>query len=298
MKLLVLPGDGIGPEITQAAVKVLNAADSKFDLGLSCEFDDVGFDSLEKYGTTLRQETLEKAKTYDGIILGTQSHADYPKPEQGGRNVSAGFRIGLDLYANVRPARSRSFLPTNMSEGKSIDLVIMREATEGFYPDRNMTEGWGEVKTSPDMALSIRKITRHCSERIARKAFELAMSRGKKVTAIHKANSFHMTDGLFLEAVNDVAKEFPEVELDDLLVDASTAHLVRTPERFDVLVATNFYGDIISDLASELSGSLGLAGSMMASDEHCCAQAQHGSAPDIAGLDKANPTSMILQSPC
>ncbi|GAM64424.1 3-isopropylmalate dehydrogenase [Vibrio ishigakensis] len=294
MKLLVLPGDGIGPEITQAAVKVLNAADSKFNLGLSCEFDDVGFDSLEKYGTTLRQETLEKAKTYDGIILGTQSHADYPKSEQGGRNVSAGFRIGLDLYANVRPARSRSFLPTNMSEGKSIDLVIMREATEGFYPDRNMTEGWGEVKTTPDMALSIRKITRHCSERIARKAFELAMSRDKKVTAIHKANSFHMTDGLFLEAVNDVAKEFPEVELDDLLVDASTAHLVRTPERFDVLVATNFYGDIISDLASELSGSLGLAGSMMASDEHCCAQAQHGSAPDIAGLDRANPTSMIL----
>ncbi|MBY5944669.1 isocitrate/isopropylmalate dehydrogenase family protein [Photobacterium rosenbergii] len=294
MKLLVLPGDGIGPEITEAAVKVLRATDAKFELGLAYDFDDVGFDSLAKHGTTLRQETLDKAKTYDGIILGTQSHADYPKPEQGGRNVSAGFRIGLDLYANVRPARSRSFLPTNMSEGKSIDLVIMREATEGFYPDRNMTEGWGEVKTSPDMALSIRKITRHCSERIARKAFELAMIRNKKVTAIHKANSFHMTDGLFLEAVNEIAKEFPEVEVDDLLVDASTAHLVRSPERFDVLVATNFYGDIISDLASELSGSLGLAGSMMASDEHCCAQAQHGSAPDIAGKDIANPTSMIL----
>lgn len=294
MKLIVLPGDGIGPEITKAAVHVLKAADSKYGLRLSYDFDDVGFDSLKKHGTTLRQETLDKAKTYDGIILGTQSHADYPKPELGGRNVSAGFRIGLDLYANVRPARSRAFLPTNMSEGKSIDLVIMREATEGFYPDRNMTEGWGEVKPSPDMALSTRKITRHCSERIARKAFELAMSRNKKVTAIHKANSFHMTDGLFLEAVNDVAKEFPEVALDDLLVDASTAHLVRSPERFDVLVATNFYGDIISDLASELSGSLGLAGSMMASDEHCCAQAQHGSAPDIEGQDIANPTSMIL----
>lgn len=294
MKVLILPGDGIGPEITTAAVEVLKAADQKFGLDLSYDFDEVGFDSLEKYGTTLRQETLDKAKTYDGIILGTQSHADYPKPEQGGRNVSAGFRIGLDLYANVRPARSRSFLPTNMSEGKNIDLVIMREATEGFYPDRNMTEGWGEVKPSPDMALSTRKITRHCSERIARKAFELAMTRRKKVTAIHKANSFHMTDGLFLEAVNQVAAEFPEVEVDDLLVDASTAHLVRSPERFDVLVATNFYGDIISDLASELSGSLGLAGSMMASDEHCCAQAQHGSAPDIAGKDIANPVSMIL----
>lgn len=294
MKLIVLPGDGIGPEIVNASINVLNAADKKFGLELVLDFEDVGFDSLKKHGTTLRQEVLEKAKTYDGIILGTQSHADYPKPEQGGRNVSAGFRIGLDLYANVRPARSRTFLPTNMSEGKSIDLVIMREATEGFYPDRNMTEGWGEVKPSPDMALSIRKITRHCSERIARKAFELAMTRRKKVTAIHKANSFHMTDGLFLEAVREVAKDFPEVVLDDLLVDASTAHLVRSPERFDVLVATNFYGDIISDLASELSGSLGLAGSVMANDEICCAQAQHGSAPDIAGKDLANPVSMIL----
>ncbi|MGM3389210.1 isocitrate/isopropylmalate dehydrogenase family protein [Stutzerimonas stutzeri] len=294
MRILVLPGDGIGPEIVESSMTVLKAADEKYKLGLSFDYDDVGFASLDKHGTTLRQETLEKAKTYDGIILGTQSHADYPAPEKGGRNVSAGFRIGLDLYANVRPARTRPFLTSNMKEGKSMDLVIMREATEGFYPDRNMTRGWGEVMPSPDMALSTRKITRHCSERIARRAFELASKRKKKVTAIHKANSFHMTDGLFLEAVRHVAKDFPDVQLDDLLVDASTAHLVRSPERFDVLVATNFYGDIISDLASELSGSLGLAGSMMASDTHCCAQAQHGSAPDIAGQDKANPVSMIL----
>ncbi|MFM2345675.1 MAG: hypothetical protein RL654_428 [Pseudomonadota bacterium] len=294
MKMLVLPGDGIGPEIVAAAVEVLQAANASLDLGLSLEYDDVGFASLEKHGTTLRDETLAKARAFDGIILGTQSHADYPVPEKGGRNVSAGFRIGLDLYANVRPARTRPFIESNMKPGKSMDLVIMREATEGFYPDRNMTRGWAELMPSPDMALSMRKITRHCSERIARRAFELAMKRRRKVTAIHKANSFHMTDGLFLECVRDVAKDFPEVELNDLLVDASTAHLVRQPERFDVLVATNFYGDIISDLASELSGSLGLAGSMMASDTHCCAQAQHGSAPDIAGQDKANPVSMIL----
>jgi 3-isopropylmalate dehydrogenase len=294
MKILVLPGDGIGPEIVAASIVTLEAANKKFNLGLSFDYDDVGFTSLEKYGTTLRQEVLEKAKTYDGIILGTQSHADYPTPEKGGRNVSAGFRIGLDLYANVRPARTRPFLESNMKPGKSMDLVVMREATEGFYPDRNMTKGWGEVMPSPDMALSTRKITRHCCDRIAREAFELAMNRKKKVTAIHKANSFHMTDGLFLECVRNVAKEFPEVQLDDLLVDASTAHLVRNPERFDVLVATNFYGDIISDLASELSGSLGLAGSMMASKTHCCAQAQHGSAPDIQGQDIANPVSMIL----
>lgn len=294
MKIIVLPGDGIGPEIVEAAMTVLRAANSRFGLDLAFDFDEVGFASLEKHGTTLRQELLERAKTYDGVILGTQSHADYPKPEQGGRNVSAGFRIGLDLYANVRPARTRPFLETNMRPGRTMDLVIMREATEGFYPDRNMSRGWGEVMPDPDMALSIRKITRHGSERIARRAFELAMKRRRKVTAIHKANSFHMTDGLFLECVSNVAKEFPLVQVDDMLVDASTAHLVRNPERFDVLVATNFYGDIISDLASELSGSLGLAGSMMASDTNCCAQAQHGSAPDIAGQDKANPVSMIL----
>lgn len=294
MRVLVLPGDGIGPEIVDAAMAVVQAANDTFQLGLSFDYDDVGFVSLEKHGTTLRDSVLEKAKTYDGIILGTQSHADYPAPENGGRNVSAGFRIGLDLYANVRPARTRAFIESNMKPGKRMDLVIMREATEGFYPDRNMARGWGEVMPSPDMALSTRKITRQCSERIARRAFELAMQRRKKVTAIHKANSFHMTDGLFLECVRHVAKDFPEVQLDDLLVDAATAHLVRNPEQFDVVVATNFYGDILSDLASELSGSLGLAGSIMASDTHCCAQAQHGSAPGIAGQDKANPVSMIL----
>ena len=294
MKFIVLPCDGIGPEIVEASVRALKAADQRFGLGIALDYDDVGFTSLEKHGTTLRQEVLDKARGYDGIILGTQSHADYPSPEKGGRNVSAGFRIGLDLYANVRPARTRPFLQSNMREGRTMDLVIMREATEGFYPDRNMSRGWGEMMPSPDMALSVRKITRHCSERIARRAFELAMTRRKMVTAIHKANSFHMTDGLFLEAVRHVAKDFPEVKLDDLLVDASTAHLVKEPERFDVLVATNFYGDIISDLASELSGSLGLAGSVMASDDLCCAQAQHGSAPTIAGKDIANPTSMIL----
>jgi len=291
MRILVLPGDGIGPEIVAASVQVLEAVNKTLDLNLQLDYEDVGFTSLEKHGTTLREEVLEKARTYDGLILGTQSHADYPAPEKGGRNISAAFRVNLDLYANVRPSRTRPFLN---KIGKDMDLVIMREATEGFYPDRNMHRGWGEMMPSPDMALSIRKITAHCCERIARRSFELAMKRRKKVTAIHKANSFHMTDGLFLREVRKVALDFPEVKLDDLLVDASTAYLVRDPSRFDVLVATNFYGDILSDLASELSGSLGLGGSIMAGDDLCCAQAQHGSAPDIQGQDKANPTSMIL----
>ena len=285
MKFLVLPGDGIGPEIVEAALTVLRAAGQRHGLALDFHTEEVGFASLARHGTTLREELLQSARGYDGIVLGTQSHADYPVPGKGGRNVSAAFRVGLDLYANVRPARTREFLPSNLRAGKRMDLVIMREATEGFYPDRNMAQGWGEMMPTPDLAISVRKITRHCSERIARRAFEWAMKRRKRVTAIHKANSFHMTDGLFLEAVRHVAKEFPQVQLDDLLVDASTAWLVRNPERFDVLVAENFYGDILSDLASELSGGLGLAGSIMAGDSLCCAQAQHGSAPDIQGQD-------------
>lgn len=291
MRILVLPGDGIGPEIVAASIQVLEAANKSLNLDLHLDYDEVGFASLAKHGTTLRDDVLKKAPSYDALILGTQSHADYPSPEKGGKNISAAFRVGLDLYANVRPSRSRPFLS---KVGKDMDLVIMREATEGFYPDRNMHLGWGEMMPSPDMALSVRKITAHCCERIARRSFELAMKRRKKVTAIHKANSFHMTDGLFLREVRKVAREFPEVKLDDLLVDASTAYLVRDPSRFDVIVATNFYGDILSDLASELSGSLGLGGSIMAGDKLCCAQAQHGSAPDIQGQNKANPTSMIL----
>ena len=294
VRFLVLPGDGIGPEIVAAALDVLQAADRRFGLCIELEYEEVGFASLHKHGTTLRPAVLERARECDGIILGTQSHADYPAPEQGGRNISAAFRVELDLYANVRPARTRPDLPSNLKPGKHMDLVIMREATEGFYPDRNMSRGWGEMMPSPDMALSVRKITRHCSERIARRAFELALRRRKKVTAIHKVNSFHMTDGLFLECARRVQRDFPQVELDDLLIDAATAHLVRNPQRFDVVLAENFYGDILSDLASELSGSLGLAGSVMAGDALCCAQAQHGSAPDIQNQDRANPTSMIL----
>src|SRR5262245_55838360 len=255
MRLYVLPCDGIGPEIVRAAVEVLEAASERFKLGLSYDYDDVGFASLEKYGTTLRNDILDKAKTYDGIILGPQSHMDYPPPAEGGRNISAAFRVGLDLYANVRPARSRPFLGKGVP---NMDLVIMREATEGFYPDRNMYMGVGEMMPTPDVALSVRKITAHASERIARRSFELAMKRRRKVSAIHKANSFKMTDGLFLQQCRKVAKDFPEVKLEENIVDSFAAQLVRDASRYDVVVATNFYGDILSDLASELSGSLGL----------------------------------------
>ncbi|MGG7518754.1 isocitrate/isopropylmalate dehydrogenase family protein [Allorhizobium undicola] len=294
MRIFVTPCDGIGPEITAATMEVLKATDAAFGLGLEYHFEDTGFTSLEKFGTTLRDETIERARSFDGIILGPQSHMDYPARDKGGVNVSAGFRVKLDLYANVRPARSRPFL----NDAKKMDLVIMREATEGFYPDRNMYAGTGEFMPTPDVALSVRKITAHACERIARQAFLLAMKRDKKVTAVHKANNFILTDGLFMQQVRKVAAEFPEVTLNDVIIDAMAAHLVRDPSRFDVIVATNFYSDILSDLASELSGSLGLAGSINANAETglVCAQAQHGSAPDIQNKNIANPTSLILSA--
>lgn len=294
MKLLVLRGDGIGPEIVDQTLKLLELANKKHQLNLEFDFESIGLESLATHGTTLRPEVLERARNYPGLILGPLSHADYPSPEKGGINISARFRVDLDLYANVRPAKTRSAIEPNLKPGKTMDLVIVREATEGFYPDRNMAKGWGEMMPSPDMALSIRKITRSASERIALEAFKIASGRRRKVAVVHKANSFHMTDGLFLEATRKISTQFPEVALEELLVDAATAHLVRNPERFDVILGENFYCDILSDLASELSGSLGLAGSTMANSQQCCAQAQHGSAPDIAGKDLANPTSMIL----
>lgn len=296
MRLMTLACDGIGPEIMAATLDVLAAANRRFALDLTFESETAGFESLARHGTTIRDAVLERARgEFDGVILGPVSHMDYPPVAEGGRNVSAAFRIGLDLYANVRPARSRPFLP---SKAPGMDLVIMREATEGFYPDRNMARATGEFMPDPDMALSLRKITRSASERICREGFRLAMRRRRKVTAVHKANAFLMTDGLFLDCFRTVAREFPGVETEEVIVDAMAALLVRQPQVYDVIVTTNLFGDILSDLASELSGSLGLGGSINANAETglCCAQAQHGSAPDIAGRNIANPASLILSA--
>ena len=293
MNLLVLPGDGIGPEITAATLRVLQAADRRHGLGLEYETREIGLAALAKSGTTLPEGVLERARQVDGIVLGPISHLDYPPREQGGVNVSGTFRVQLDLYANVRPARSR---PGIGASSRGMDLVIMRECTEGFYADRNMHAGSGEFMPTPEIAMSLRKITAHACERIARRAFELAARRRRLVTAVHKANVLRLTDGLFLKATRAVAAEFPEVRLEEEIVDAMAAKLVRMPAHFDVVLATNFYADILSDLASELSGSLGLAGSVMAGDTLCAAQAQHGSAPDIAGRNIANPTSLILSA--
>ena len=293
MDIVVMPGDGIGEEITAATLGVLRAADEAFGLGLAFDTQEIGFAALEKTGTTFPDAVLERARAADGILLGPISHLDYPDRDRGGVNVSAAVRTRLDLFANVRPAKSR---PGVAGKGGEMDLVIMRECTEGMYPDRNMWKGHAEVMPTPDLAISMRKITRHACTRIARASFDLAMKRRRKVAAVHKANNFIQTDGLFLEAVRAVREHYPDVEYEELIVDATAALLVRDAARFDVICSTNFYCDILSDLASELSGSLGLAGSINAGETMCAAQAQHGSAPDIAGLNLANPTSLILSA--
>ena len=294
MKIVVIPGDGIGPEIADATQRVLEAADERFALGLSFERIDVGLRTLETRGTTFPGEVLERCRAAQAIVLGPVSHADYPPRAEGGVNPSAELRIGLDLYANVRPSRTREAL-AHWGRGP-MDLVIVRENTEGFYADRNMHLGTGEFMPAPDVALAVRKVTARASRRVARVAFEAARRRRRKVTVVHKRNVLRISDALFVSEVQAVGRDFPGVQLDDQLVDSMAALLVRDAARFDVVVTTNMFGDILSDLAAEVSGSLGLGASINVGDLHGMAQAQHGSAPDIAGRDVANPASLILSA--
>jgi 3-isopropylmalate dehydrogenase len=291
IRIVVMEGDGIGPEITAATLAVLGAADRLFQLSLSLMPESIGLAALRAQGTTLPDQAVAAAMAADGIILGPVSHNEYPPLAQGGLNPSGELRKRLDLFANIRPAKSRGGFPPRC--GAPVDLVIVRENTEGFYADRSMFLGSGEFMPTPDLALAVRKITRAGSTRIAQAAFALAQRRRNKVTAVHKANVLRISDGLFLECVRAVASDFPAVAYEERIVDAMTALVVRDAAAFDVVVTTNMFGDILSDLAAEISGSLGLAASLNAGAVHAVAQAQHGSAPDLAGTDRANPASLI-----
>jgi isocitrate/isopropylmalate dehydrogenase len=291
MQLLVLPGDGIGPEISAATVEVVQAVGRLAGFEPAFSYAEIGFASLDRHGTTFTDAVFAQCQGADGVILGPVSHNEYPAVEKGGLNPSGQLRRRLDLYANIRPARTRpGFQPQC---GKALDLVVVRENTEGFYADRTMFMGTGEIMPTPDLAMAFRKVTREGSTRIAESAFVLAMRRRKLVTAVHKANVLRTSDGLFLECVRAVAARYPEVRYEEKLIDAMAALLIRDASVYDVIVTTNMFGDILSDEASELSGSLGLAASLNAGSKHAVAQAQHGSAPDIAGRDIANPASLI-----
>jgi 3-isopropylmalate dehydrogenase len=287
-----MAGDGIGPEITAATLAVLTAADRAFGLNLAFEDAPIGLAGLRTLGSTLPDQSFARAKAADGVVMGPVDTHNYP---DGALNPSAEMRKRLELFANIRPARSRPGLPPRC--GKPVDLVIVRENSEGFYADRSMHVGIGDLMPTPDLAISIRKITREASTRIAEQAFRIAAHRPRKqVTAVHKANVLRISDGFFLDCVRAVAARYPGVAYEERIVDAMAALLVRDASRFDVIVTTNMFGDILSDEASEISGSLGLAASINAGAAHAVAQAQHGSAPDIAGQDRANPTSLILSA--
>jgi isocitrate/isopropylmalate dehydrogenase len=293
MNILVLPGDDIGPEITAAAVSVLERANAVYSLGLDLTTRDVGMASYRKIGTTMPEAIVEEAIAADAVVLGPCGMTEYPPREQGGINVPGTIRKRLDLYANIRPARTRPGIERALPK---LDCLIVRENTEGFYSDRNMFMGSGEFMPTPDLALSVRKITAKASKRIAKVAFEYASRRRKQVTAVGKRHVLQLSDGIFIDQATAVAGEYPQVNWREMDIDAMAADIYTRPERHDVILITNMFGDVLSNLAVAMSGSLGLAAALNAGDEHLVANAGHGSAPDIAGKDIGNPTGLILST--
>ena len=274
----LIPGDGIGPELAEAAVTVLEAT------GLDFEWRqvDAGESQIATQGTPLPEAVLESIRETKVALKGPIT-----TPVGGGfRSANVTLRQALDLYANLRPARSMKGVESRYED---VDLVIVRENTEDLYAGI-------EHRVGPDAAESIKIITRAASERIARFAFEYAVANGRhKVTAIHKANIMKLSDGLFLESCRTVAAEYEgRIEFEDRIVDNMCMQLVQKPELYDVLVAPNLYGDIISDLCAGLVGGLGVAPGANIGHEAAVFEPVHGSAPKYAGMDIANPTALIL----
>ena len=293
-RLGVLEGDGIGPEIVPAAVAIADAALAASGVSrVQWVSLPLGASAIESHGAATPEETLSALAGLDGWLLGPHDSASYPEPHRSQLNPSGTIRKRFDLFANIRPAKgfegTRALAPNT-------DLVIVRENSEGFYADRNTYAGSGEYMPSADVAVAMGIVTRAGVERIARVALDLARRRRGRLTIAHKANVLKLTMGLFLDVCRELAGDYPDVTLDDFHVDAMTVHLVRHSPDFDVIVTENMIGDILSDLAGEIAGSLGLAPSLNASNDAAMAQAAHGSAPDIAGRNLANPIAMALST--
>jgi 3-isopropylmalate dehydrogenase len=293
-RLGVLLGDGIGCEIVPASVRVVDAALAAAGAEpVHWQRLPLGASAIEEHGSAIPSTTVEALAGLDGWLLGPHDSAAYPEPFRSQLNPSGTIRKHFGLYANIRPARG---FAGGTAIAPDIDLVIVRENTEGFYADRNTVAGTGEFMPTADVAICHGVFTRPAIERIAHTAFTLARRRRNRVTIVHKANVLQLTSGLFKRVCLEVGERYPEVEVDDVHIDAMTVHLLRRASSFDVVVAENMFGDILSDLAGELAGSLGIAPSINASDDRCMAQASHGSAPDIAGKGRANPIAMILSA--
>jgi isocitrate dehydrogenase (NAD+) len=277
--ITLIPGDGIGPEVVAATVQIIEAA------GVEVEWETQlgGAHALEKYGSTLPESLLESVKRNKVALKGPLT----TPIGKGFTSVNVGLRKALDLYANLRPVRALPNVPCRYPE---LDLVIVRENTEDLYAGI-------EHVVIPGVVESIKVITEKASTRISRYAFEFARrEKRKKVTAVHKANIMKLSDGLFLECFYNVAKDFPEIEADDKIVDNACMQLVMRPEQFDIMVMENLYGDILSDLCAGLIGGLGLVPGANIGEAGAVFEAVHGSAPDIAGLGLANPTAVLQSS--
>ncbi|MCD9187152.1 MAG: isocitrate dehydrogenase (NAD(+)) [Pyrinomonadaceae bacterium] len=275
--ITLIPGDGIGPEIISETVRIIEST------GVDIEWETfiIGAQALEKFGTTIPEPTIESIRKNRVALKGPLT----TPVGKGFTSVNVGLRKALDLYANIRPVRALPNVPCRYPE---LDLIIVRENTEDLYAGL-------EHVVVPGVVESIKIITEKASTRIAKYAFEYARSHGrKKVTAIHKANIMKLSDGLFLECFYNVAKDFPELEADDKIVDNACMQLVMRPEQFDVMVLENLYGDIVSDLCAGLIGGLGLAPGSNIGEQGAVFEAVHGSAPDIAGQGIANPTAILM----
>jgi isocitrate dehydrogenase (NAD+) len=277
-RVTLIPGDGTGPELVEATRRVLEATGIPFDW----DVQEAGADVMDKYGTPLPEAVLDSIRANK---VGLKGPITTPVGT-GFRSVNVAIRMALDLYANLRPAR---YMPGVRSRYEDIDIVAVRENTEGLYAGIEHDVIPGEA------AESIRIITRKGSERVVRFAFEYARANGRrKVTAVHKANILKATDGLFLSVAREVAERYPDIAFDDRIVDNMCMQLVQRPQEYDVLVLTNLFGDIVSDLCSGLVGGLGVAPGANIGDELAVFEPVHGSAPKYAGKNKVNPTATIL----
>ena len=277
--IAVIPGDGIGPEIMNATLRVLDALDT----GLSYDVVEAGMVALDKHGDLLPAATLEAIAKHKVALKGPLT-----TPIGGGfTSINVTLRRHFDLYANVRPAIS---FPGTKARYDNIDIITVRENTEGAYLAEGQT-----LSEDGETAQSIIRNTRKGSTRIVRYAFEMAVKKGrKKVTAVHKANIMKTSSGLFLNIAREVAKEYPQIEFNEMIVDNTCMQLVMRPEQFDVIVTTNLFGDILSDLCAGLVGGLGLAPGDNIGESAAIFEAVHGSAPDIAGKGIANPCALLL----
>ena len=277
--ITLIPGDGIGPEVTRAVVRIIDAAGVR----ITWEQEDAGQTAVERGGDPLPASLVDSVRRNKVALKGPVT----TPIGRGFTSVNVGLRKALDLFANLRPVFSLPGVPARFGD---LDLVLVRENTEDLYSGL-------EHEVVPGVMVSMKVITQTASTRIARFAFEHARRNGRtRVTGVHKANIMKMGDGLFLSCARQMAKEYPEITYDERIVDATCMHLVMHPEMFDVLLMPNLYGDIVSDLCAGLVGGLGVVGSANLGRDMAVFEAVHGTAPDIAGQDLANPTALLLSA--